>query len=131
MLYVLQCLDRPGAQALRQQIRPQHLAFVGRRAQAFRFGGPLIGEDGTVNGSLMLLELPDRDALDRHMGEDPFFTSGLFQTVNVWQTRQVVPETAPGALAAEIGPSAQGRDPSSPRLVASPAGLVPSAPRCA
>ncbi|HEU5296346.1 MAG TPA: YciI family protein, partial [Burkholderiaceae bacterium] len=68
----------------------------------FRFGGPLLGDDGAPVGSLMLLELPDRAALGRHLQADPFFGSGLFQQVSVWTSQQVVPELEPGALDAEI-----------------------------
>jgi uncharacterized protein YciI len=102
MLFILQAFDRPGSQALRARARVPHLEFVAERAGAFRFGGPLVGDDGQPTGSLMILELPDRAALDAHMAADPFFRSGLFQQVHVWQTSQIVPERAPGRLRDEI-----------------------------
>jgi uncharacterized protein len=102
MLFILQCLDRAGSRALRNQARVPHLEFVAAHAKVFRFGGPLLGDDGRVVGSLMILELPDRAALDLHIATDPFFSAGLFHVVNVWQTQQVVPEHTPGALAHEI-----------------------------
>jgi len=102
MLFILQCLDRAGSQALRSRARVPHLEFVATHADVFRFGGPLIGDDGCVLGSLMILELPDHAALARHMAADPFFGAGLFQVVNVWQSQQVVPEAAPGALTRAI-----------------------------
>lgn len=102
MLFIVQALDRPGTEALRRQARVPHLEFVAGHASAFRFGGPMLGADGRPVGSLMLLELPDRAALEAHLAADPFFGCGLFQTVQVWQSAQVVPETIPGALRAEI-----------------------------
>jgi uncharacterized protein YciI len=98
MIFIVQALDRPGTRALRTQARVPHLAFVADHASVFRFGGPLLGDDGRPLGSLMVLDLPDRDALDAHLAADPFFGSGLFQTVQVWQSAQVVPEARPGAL---------------------------------
>ena len=50
----------------------------------------------------MILDLPDRAALEAHLAADPFFSSGLFQTVQVWQSAQIVPEATPGALRAEL-----------------------------
>ncbi len=102
MLYILKCLDRAEAGELRMRARVPHLEFVASRLHAFRFGGPLLGEDGIVVGSLMILELPDEAALEEHMRKDPFFVAGLFANVEVWRSRQVVPEPAPGALRAEI-----------------------------
>jgi len=102
MLYILKCLDRADTGGLRVRARLPHLEFVASRLNAFRFGGPLLGEDGVVVGSLMILELPDDAALEAHMGKDPFFAAGLFASVEVWRSRQVVPEGEPGALGAEI-----------------------------
>jgi len=102
MLFIVHALDRPGTQALRAQARVPHLEFVATRLPAFSFGGPLLGDDGQPVGSLMILDLPDRSALDAHLAADPFFGCGLFQFVQVWQTSQVVPESACGALSREI-----------------------------
>lgn len=102
MLFILQCIDRPGSATLRAQARVPHLEFVAANASVFRFGGPLLGDDGKPLGSLMILELPDDAALERHMAADPFFSCGLFQTVNIWRSQQIVPEAAPGLLRQEI-----------------------------
>lgn len=102
MLFIVHAQDHPGSQALRAQARVPHLEFVAGNPSAFHFGGPLLGDDGKPLGSLMILDLPDRDALDAHLAADPFFSSGLFQRVQVFQTVQVVPEAVPGALRAEI-----------------------------
>lgn len=102
MLFIVHAQDRPGSQALRTQARVPHLEFVATSASAFRFGGPLLGDDGQPLGSLMILDLPDRAALDAHLAADPFFGCGLFQVVQVWQTTQVVPEAIPGALRSEL-----------------------------
>lgn len=102
MLFIVHAEDRPGSHALRTRARVPHLEFVARHPSAFRFGGPLLGDDGKPLGSLMILDLPDRAALDAHLAADPFFGCGLFQAVQIWQTAQIVPEARPGALQAEI-----------------------------
>jgi hypothetical protein len=123
MLFILQCLDRAGSRTLRSRARVPHLEFVAAHTDAFRFGGPLIGDDGSVLGSLMILELPDRAALDRHMAADPFFSAGLFYVVNVWQSQQVVPEASPGALARELA-TARSRAVEPLRLTSGPMPLL-------
>ena len=102
MEFVLYCIDNPGRAALRTTLRVPHLAYTSGRPQAFRFGGPLLDDAGKPKGSLMILDLPDRAALDAHMAADPFFGSDLFGSVTVWSTRQVMPEREAGALAREL-----------------------------
>lgn len=102
MEFVLYCLDKPGRAGVRGATRVPHLAYTGSRQQVFRFGGPLLDDAGQARGSLMVLELPDRAALDAHMQADPFFSADLFESVTVWSTRQVMPEREPGALEREL-----------------------------
>lgn len=94
--------DRPDAGDLRGRLRLAHLEWVSDKQDRFKYGGPIQLPDGTVVGSVMILDLPDRAALDRHLAADPYFKGGLFETVTVRATRQVVPETGAGELAAEI-----------------------------
>src|SRR3954471_11760783 len=102
MDFILYCIDKPNRADVRQVARVPHLEYISGRQDVFRFGGPLVGEDGQVKGSLMILNLPDRAALDRHLRHDPFFSADLFDSVTLWSSRQVVPETEPGALRAEV-----------------------------
>ncbi len=101
MQFVLYCVDKPQRHALRATLRVPHLAYIQGRADAFRFGGPLIDDGGLPSGSLMILELPDRAALDAHMQGDPYFSADLFASVSCWSTRQVMPPLDTGAMAAE------------------------------
>jgi uncharacterized protein YciI len=102
MDFILYCIDKPDRADTRRTARVPHLEYIGTRQQAFRFAGPLVGDDGQVRGSLMILNLPDRTALDSHMSGDPFFSADLFESVTVWASRQVVPETTPGGLQTEL-----------------------------
>lgn len=102
MPFVLYCIDKPNRAAQRAATRAAHLAYVSGRPSAFLFGGPLQDESGRVRGSLMILDLPDRAALDAHLRGDPFFGADLFESVTVWATRQVVPEREPGGLSREL-----------------------------
>lgn len=102
MDFVLYCIDKPDRAETRQTARVPHLEYISGRQNVFRYGGPLLGDDGRVKGSLMILDLPDRAALERHMRDDPFFSADLFETVTIWSSRQVIPEATSGALRAEL-----------------------------
>jgi len=103
MEFILYCIDKPGRAAMRSTLRVPHLAHIAMLQPVFRFGGPMMDETSQVRGSLMILDLPDRAALDAHMRADPFFGSDLFESVTVWTTRQVIPERDEGGLARELG----------------------------
>jgi hypothetical protein len=53
-------------------------------------------------GSLFVFDLADRAALDSYLAEDPYFAGeGIFESVEIWESRWMVPEREPGFLAAE------------------------------
>ena len=88
---------------LRRTRRAAHLDFVAGRQQLILYAGPLI-EDGRMIGSLFVFDLPDRAALDAYLAEDPYFADGgIFETVEIYESRKMVPEREPGFLAAEAG----------------------------
>ena len=86
--------------SLRLRLRAEHLEFIADRQAAIIYSGPLL-EDGRMVGSLFLFELPDRAALDAALADDPYFREELFETVEVFETRRMVPESEPGALRRE------------------------------
>ena len=102
MDFIVYCIDRDDGGKARQATRADHLSFIVDKQHVFRYGGPLLAADGSPKGSLMILDMPDRAALDEHMRRDPYFRDEVFASVTVWATRQVVPDVTPGALAAEL-----------------------------
>jgi len=103
MLFVLVGLDRKedGAE-IRRQNRAAHLQFVVENEEKFRYGGALLDDNGGMVGSLMMVELADRAALDDFLRQEPYSRAGLFEPYIVRETRQVVPPPEPGFIAAEL-----------------------------
>lgn len=106
MHYVVICKDKPGGE-LRRQSRPAHLDYVADRQNLFVYAGPLI-EDGRMVGSVFVFDVPDRAALEIYMAGDPYFTAAIFATVEIYESRWMVPEREPGTLAAEAARSRAG-----------------------
>jgi uncharacterized protein YciI len=89
-----------GSGELRLRHRAAHLDFVAGRQEAVVYAGPLLA-DGRMVGSLFIFDLPDRAALDAHLALDPYFAEAIFDTIEIYESRWMVPEREPGALAAE------------------------------
>lgn len=101
MIYVLHLLDRPDAAALRQRLRPEHKAYLATVADRIAFAGPLVQDDGqTMIGSLLAIDFPDRDAVQRWLADEPFTRAGLYASVavhgfvNLWPQKAGFPPAA-------------------------------------
>jgi uncharacterized protein YciI len=102
MEFVIYCLDKPDGADARRRARMAHLEFEIKHQGSFKYGGPLLSPDGETKGSLAVMSFSNRAALDEYLAEDPYFKSNLFASVTIWNSRQVVPELAPGLLQTEL-----------------------------
>ena len=89
-----------GQGELRLKARAAHLDYVCGRQALILYAGPLI-EGGRMIGSVFIFEIQDRDELDRYLAGDPYFRDGIFETVEIYESRRMVPEREPGLLGAE------------------------------
>ncbi len=80
-LYVLTCLDKPGALPVRMAARAQHLAWAAD--QPLTFGGPFLDEAGDMAGSLMIIEVADLEAARALNAADPYTKAGLWASVDI------------------------------------------------
>ena len=99
MIFVVIGKDKAGGEPRRKH-RAAHLEFIADHQAPIVYAGPLI-EDGRMVGSLFVFEVEDRAALGAHLARDPYFAQGIFETVEIFESRWMVPERAPGTLAAE------------------------------
>ncbi len=100
MLYVVHCVDRPGAGAVRQEARPAHIEYLKGQNDIIVLAGATLTDDGeTMTGSHFILNVPDRAAAEAFSANDPFAKSGLFETVTIAAMRKGFwnPDHAEGA----------------------------------
>jgi hypothetical protein len=81
---------RPGVDAARQALLPEHRRYFVDRGYQRRFieRGPLLSDDGMAwVGSAMLVELPDRAAVEAMLADEPYVRAGLYANLEVhdWQ----------------------------------------------
>src|SRR5262245_26396746 len=85
--------DKPGADgvALRDELRAAHMEAITARFHAgdVLFGARIYDDDGVVCGSIIILELPSREAVDGYLATEPFQTGGLWTSVEVKELKTV------------------------------------------
>lgn len=90
MLFIINCLDKPGALETRTKVRPQHLEYLTRAGDKIVFAGPILAEDGqTTRGSLIIAEARDQAAVEAFAKGDPYNQAGIFASVTISPTRAV------------------------------------------
>jgi uncharacterized protein len=92
MLFVVYCVDRPGREQVRLENRSAHLAFLETYKANVAAAGPLQSDDGnSMTGSLLIMDFPDRAAVEAFAAGDPYAKAGLFESVVIRRWKKVLP----------------------------------------
>ena len=78
--------------ARRQGVRPHHLDGIQPLVDAGNIlaGGAMLDDDGTMRGSVLLVDFPSRAELDAWLKHDPYVTDGVWEQVDVVPFRVAV-----------------------------------------
>ncbi len=83
MHFLLYCTDKPDSVGLRQANREAHLAHVADSKLPIKVGGPYLDEDGTMIGSLIIVEADSKAEVEEWAASDPYAKAGLFANVDI------------------------------------------------
>jgi uncharacterized protein YciI len=92
MYFAVWATDREGVLETRLKVRDAHRARLrdpGPHRVKVIFGGPTSSDspDAAMNGSLLVIEADDIDAVRRFVAEDPYELAGVYARVEIrpWQ----------------------------------------------
>lgn len=83
MIYVFHLLDKPNQAALRQQVRPEHKAYLSEMGDRMAFAGPLMDEHDNMIGSLLAIDFESRLAAEQWLRHEPFTKAGVYGEVRI------------------------------------------------
>jgi len=91
MLWILLAADNKDRGHLRLENRDAHLAWLDESAEHVVRAGPFVSDDGSaMTGSMLVLDFPDRTAVDEWAAGDPYLAAGLFDSVTIKAWKEVI-----------------------------------------
>ncbi len=78
MKFAVRMYDAPDAAALRAEHLAEHLDYVGRIMANIMVAGPLAADGEAAPGSLAVIDVPDRAALEKLIADDPYYRHGVW-----------------------------------------------------
>jgi len=94
MLFVLFMQDAPGTAARRAELRPSHQQYLAGEADRFFAAGPLWSDDGAaMNGSILIMDWPDRRTAAAWLQDEPFTANGVYGYINIKGYRNLWPKS--------------------------------------
>lgn len=88
MLFAIICKDKAGAVQTRLDNRAKHLAYI-EETGIVKIAGPFL-ENGTMTGSLVVVEAETMAAAQDWAANDPYAKAGLFEDVRISEWKKVV-----------------------------------------
>ena len=92
MAYYIHARDKEGVLDLRLKVREDHLAYTMQFNDRIIAAGPILADDGeTMIGSVILIDLEDREAVEQYCADDPYAKAGVFEEVRIQEFRHLWP----------------------------------------
>ena len=91
MLFVIHCTDKKHHLQVRTDNRSAHIDYLKSYGKKLHAAGPTLSDDGTMNGSVIILELENLADAEAFTANDPYNKAGLFADVTISAWKKVLP----------------------------------------
>ena len=89
MQFLIKAYDGEGMLEKRMEVRPRHLEGMKALGKQIICAGGLLDEKGKMKGSALVMEFPDRVAVDEYLKNEPYVAEGVWEKIEV-ETMNVV-----------------------------------------
>ena len=83
MQFIIKALDGEGKLDKRMEVRPRHLEGMKTLGDHVILAGGLLDEEGKMKGSMLVVDFPDREAVDEYLKNEPYILEGVWEKVEV------------------------------------------------
>ena len=91
MQFLVKAIDGPNMLEKRMEVRPRHLEGMKVLGKQVICAGGLLDEAGKMKGSALVMDFPDRAALDAYLAAEPYVVEGVWQRIEVEVINVVIP----------------------------------------
>ncbi|SCU76366.1 conserved hypothetical protein [Cupriavidus necator] len=89
MPYLIETVDKPNHQHVRQATRTSHLDYLEANKALLLACGAKLNDDGSdAGGGVYIVDVDTRDAAQQFIDADPFTQAGLFAEVRIVRWRK-------------------------------------------
>ena len=89
MQFLVKAYDGEGMLEKRMEVRPRHLEGMKALGKQVICAGGLLDDEGKMKGSALVMDFPDRAALDGYLANEPYVVENVWQKIEV-ETMNVV-----------------------------------------
>lgn len=83
MQFLVKAYDGPNMLDKRMAVRPAHLKGMNQLGKQILFAGGLLDEAGGMKGSALVMDFPDRAALDAYIQNEPYVVAGVWEKIDI------------------------------------------------
>ena len=83
MQFLIKAYDGEGMLEKRMEVRPRHLEGMKALGKQIIVAGGLLDDKGKMKGSALVMEFPDRTALEEYLKNEPYVVEGIWQKIEV------------------------------------------------
>jgi uncharacterized protein YciI len=88
MLWIIICVDKPGAAALRTEHLAAHRFYLASMSHRLFFSGPQMSDDGATQiGSVFMVHAASREDAQKFVEGEDLYRAGVFATVDIRRIR--------------------------------------------
>lgn len=89
MQFLVKAYDGEGMLDKRMEVRPRHLEGMKVLGRQVIYAGGLLDDAGRMKGSALVMEFPDRAALNEYFESEPYVVEGVWEKIEI-ETMNVV-----------------------------------------
>ena len=90
MQVILTAYDGKGMLEKRMQVRPRHLENLGQIKGKILCAGGLLDEEGSMKGSVMVMEFDHPDDFDAYLKSEPYIQEKVWERIEIEKMNVVI-----------------------------------------